>query len=625
MRLVVGLILASFSPLAEQSNRADASVSDAHSFSRPGEIRVKHLDLDLSVDFETKVLQGAATWQLERRERSATDARLILDTRELAIEGVEIAEQEAGPFRSTGFSLGHERPFLGRPLAIEVGPATTHVRVFYKTAPTASALQWVEPSGTFGKQKPILYTQSQAIHARSWIPCQDTPGVRFTYRAAISVPSNPELTVVMAADGPAPGAKVVDGKNPWRFRMKQPIPSYLLALAVGDLVFRSVGARTGVWTEPSIVEKAAWEFADTEKMIEAAEKRFGPYRWERYDILVLPPSFPYGGMENPRLTFATPTVLAGDRSQVALIAHELAHSWSGNLVTNATWRDFWLNEGLTVFLERRIVADVFGPARAGMEAVLGDGELRAELSQLAPRDQVLHVELDGRDPDEGFTRVPYEKGAAFLGALDAKVGRYRLDAFLKGYFDHFAFQSITTADFEAYLKQKLFPEQVVPLDLNEWIHKPGLPADAPRPTSDRFTEIERLAAGWARGSMAASSVATKGWTTLEWLHFLRTLPEDLPSDRLAELDAALELTDSGNAEILCQWLEMAVRAGYHRADGRLAEFLGSVGRRKFLMPLYGALVKSPEGLERARAIFEKRRAGYHPIAVTSIERLLQGK
>jgi leukotriene A-4 hydrolase/aminopeptidase len=617
MRVLTSLLLATLAGLPADPGTA---VRDSHSLSRPDEVRVVHLDLELNVDFETKVLHGSATWTIQRQPNCPDDADLILDTRGLTIEGVEAQTGEGT--RPTTFELGPVDKVLGQLLCIDLPSGTGRVRVRYRTAPEASALQWVDPAGTTGKKHPFLYTQSQAIHARSWIPCQDTPGVRFTYRASVSVPADQSMTVVMAAEGLARNA---DAAGPWNFRMDQPIPSYLLALAVGDLAFQSMGKRTGVWAEPAIVEKAAWEFADTEKMVEAAEKRFGPYRWERYDILVLPPSFPYGGMENPRLTFATPTVLAGDRSQVALIAHELAHSWSGNLVTNATWRDFWLNEGFTVFLERRIVADVFGPVRAGMEAVLGDGELRAELARLAPRDQVLHVDLNGRDPDEGFTRVPYEKGAAFLGALEARIGPDLLDEFLKDYFDHFAFQSIDTAEFEAYLKRTLFPDGQVPLNLEAWIHEPGLPADAPRPTSDRFTEIERLAASWISRATTASSLPTKHWTTLEWLHFLRSLPENLTAERLEELDGHFDLTHSGNAEIACQWLEMAIRAGYHRADGRLVEFLGSVGRRKFLIPLYTALAKSPGGRERARSIFARSRAAYHPIAVTSIERLLQGK
>ena len=392
--------------------------------------------------------------------------------------------------------------------------------------------------------------------------------------------------------------------------MSRPIPAYLVALAVGDLAFRPLGTRTGVWAEPSMVEKAAYEFADTEKMIEATEKRFGPYRWGRYDLLVLPPSFPFGGMENPRLTFATPTILAGDRSLVALVAHELAHSWSGNLVTNATWRDFWLNEGFTVYLERRIVEDVYGPERARIEAVLGIQELRDEMSRLPEPDQILHVNLDGRDPDDGMTQVPYEKGALLLTELERAFGRTRFDAFLLGYFDRHAFQSITTADFLDDLNANLLsfdPSAASKIDLDAWIEKPGLKVAYVEPTSERLDAVEKASSDWVAGRSAASGLSTSAWSTQEWLRFLRGLPVDLSVEKMTELDAAFGLTRRENAEVAALWLLMSVRSGYHPADARIEAFLTSIGRRKFLMPLYREMIKTPEGLIRARAIYAKAR------------------
>ncbi|SPF43111.1 Aminopeptidase N (fragment) [Candidatus Sulfopaludibacter sp. SbA4] len=397
------------------------------------------------------------------------------------------------------------------------------------------------------------------------------------------------------------------------FRMDQPIPSYLIALAAGDLAFRPLGPRSGVYAEPSVVDAAAHEFADTEAMISTVEQMYGPYRWDRYDLLVLPPSFPFGGMENPRLTFATPTVLAGDRSLVSLVAHELAHSWSGNLVTNATWSDwsgnlvtnatwsdFWLNEGFTVYLERRVLERLYGGAREAMEAVLGRRELDREMAGLPESDCVLDIDLTGRDPDEGCTLVPYEKGALLLRTLERAAGRERFDAFLRSYFDHFAFRSITTADFLDYIRREL-PTGV---DLDEWIFRPGVPAGAAEPHSDAFTRVE---AGWPTD--------TREWTTHEWLHFLRS--EKDPD--MARIDREFHLTESGNSEIRHQWLLMGVQRNYEPAASKVEQFLCSVGRRKFLKPIYTELMKTPEGQARARSIYAKARPGYHPIAQATID------
>jgi aminopeptidase N len=405
--------------------------------------------------------------------------------------------------------------------------------------------------------------------------------------------------------------------------MNESIPPYLIAIAVGDLRFQALGPRTGVWAEPSVLERAAAEFVDTERMLEAGETLCGPYRWGRYDLLVLPPSFPFGGMENPKLTFATPTILAGDKSLVSLIAHELAHSWSGNLATNATWRDFWLNEGFTTYLERRIVESLYGREQATMERVLGRGELAAELAQLAPRDQILAIDLKGRDPDAGFTRVPYEKGAALLERLELLVGRGRFDAFLKKYFDAYAFRVLTTADFERDVRAALFtstgPE---PVDLHLWLHRPGLPPDSPKVESERFQNLDQLARDVASGQRLPDQVDASAWSTQEWLYFLRALPRQIPAPNLGALDKAFELTSRANSEIACQWLEMCIRNGFEAADGRLEEFLRTIGRRKFLVPLYGELVKTPEGKRRAREIFAKAKRGYHPLAAEAVAAIL---
>ncbi len=609
---------------SEREDRDAAVGVDSHSFGNPDQVQVWQIDLDLSVDFERREIRGVATLDIRRQPGCPPDAPLIVDTRGLTIEEVSIRKLWVNPepFAPTRHDLGPIDPVLGSKLTIALTPEATQVRIAYRTSPTASALQWMDPTLTAGKVSPFLFTQSQAIHARSWIPLQDSPGVRIIYVGAVRVPKG--LTAVMAAESRVKPDEAALGV--FRFVMPQPIPPYLIALAVGDLAFQPLGPRTGVWAEPSVLKSAAHEFADVESMIAAIEKRFGPYRWGRYDILVLPPSFPFGGMENPRVTFATPTILAGDRSLVSLIAHELAHSWSGNLVTNATWRDFWLNEGFTTYLERRIIEDLYGKDRADMELVLGMADLREELKEQSAKDQVLHVDLTGRDPDEGMNRIPYEKGALFLRTLEQRFGRARFDGFLRSYFDHFAFRSITTAEFVAYLKQHLLidPADVRAIDLLAWLEGPGLPAGFAESKSTRLDAIDKAARGWIDGSVAADRLGAREWSTQEWIRFLQALPEKLPVDRLAELDKEFGLTARGNSEIAHQWLLIAIRNGYTPADERLKSYLTTIGRRKLVLPLYKALVATPAGRQHAEAMYATARPGYHPITVESVDRLLKG-
>ena len=591
---------------------------DVHSYSNPHEVGVHHLDLDLDVRFDERKLAGSVTLSVHRVRTGAET--LVLDTRDLIIHGVENTTGDDGTFEAA-YQLGETDPVLGAPLSITLEPGTTHVRVRYETRPTASALQWLAPEQTSGKQQPFMFTQSQAIHARSWIPLQDSPGVRVTYSARVRTPSTLRAVMSAANDPTA----LIDGD--YTFHMGQPVPSYLIALAVGDLGFESLGPRAGVYAEPAILSAAAAEFADTEAMIAATERLYGPYRWERYDLLVLPPSFPFGGMENPRLTFATPTILAGDKSLVSLVAHELAHSWSGNLVTNATWRDFWLNEGFTTYIERRIIEEVYGPRRAEMEAVLGYQVLKDKLERLDDADAILHVDLTGRDPDDGMTQVPYEKGALFLRSLEEAVGRDRFDQFLRAYFDRFAFQSITTNDFLSQLETHLLDDPGGPASVDhqvvtQWIDEPGLPATAPQPQSDALTLVEQAARDWLQGQTLAEELPTSLWSTHEWLHFLTNLPVQLTQSQLEGLDGAFSLTDTGNAEIAHAWLLIAIRNEYAAADARLRTYLTEIGRRKLIRPLYEALATSPSGRERALAIYREARPGYHPISTDTIDELL---
>ncbi len=609
---------ASDSPSTASSGEMPQPVArDLHSYGNPGEVVVRHLDLEWDVRFDRRALDGTATLEIERLSESADTLRL--DTRDLSVTAVDLTD-DGQNWSPTRFVLGDADPILGAPLEISLSARATSVRVTYSTSPSASGVQWLEPSQTAGKQHPFMFTQSQAIHARSWIPLQDSPGVRVTYRATVRTPSALRAVMSAANEADAPLA------GEFTFEMRQPIPSYLIALAVGDLEFRSMSPRTGVYAEPSVVESAAAEFEDTEAMMAATERLYGPYRWERYDLLVLPPSFPFGGMENPRLTFATPTIIAGDKSLVVLVAHELAHSWSGNLVTNATWRDFWLNEGFTVYLERRILEEVFGRARVDMEATLDRATLADELARLDAPDQILHVDLSGRDPDDGMTQVPYLKGELLLRLLENTVGRTRFDSFLRAYFDHFAFRSITTDDFVAYLQEQLLSgvetDMVEALQLDRWLEEPGLPANAPRAESDALTRVAGQVARWAGGEVTAGALDTTTWTTQEWLHFLASVPDTLTADQMRELDAAFGFTQAGNSEVAHLWLLTAIRNHYAPAYPRLESYLVEIGRRKLIKPLYDELVKTAEGRARAEAIYERARPGYHPISASSIDDVL---
>lgn len=578
--------------------------TDYHSFSNPDQIKVTHLDLDLTADFERSVLHGQATLSFERIDHSAKS--LIVDTRDLKIASVTVDGTEVE------YSLKPADPELGAALQIMLPKTASQVTIDYQTSPSASGVQWLTPEQTAGKQHPFLFTQAQAVHARSFIPLQDSPQVRMTYDATIHTPE--ELLAVMSASNDPDTTR--DGE--YHFTMPQPIPSYLIALAIGNLDFKAMGKRTGVYAEPELLASAAAEFEDTESMLELTEKTFGPYQWDRYDLLILPPSFPFGGMENPRLSFITPTVIAGDKSLVALIAHELAHSWSGNTVTNATWRDLWLNEGFTTYLTYRIMEQLYGENRYNMEAVLGYQSLQADLKALKDKDEILAIDLRGRNPDDVFSDIPYEKGALMLREIEQKVGRENFDAFLLNYFEHFAFKSITTQSFIDYLDQTLleqYPEKLSKQRIEQWIFEPGLPKGAPVPQSDAFSNIDKLRSAWLDENIAASEIKTDAWTTHEWLYFLNNLPQELSEEQLNELETQFDLTASQNNEIAHSWLMIAVKNEYKPAYDRLYEYLVSIGRNKLVKPLYRELSKTSEGKAFATKAFNEAKSGYHPLTI----------
>lgn len=603
--LLVAMLALLLAGCGAETTKMPEDARDVHSYGNPEKVRVRSVALDLTVSFAARTLAGAAILGVD--VASGKDP-LIVDTRDLSIESVEVSGSGTS-YSTAKWSVGSRDKILGAPLTVEVPAGTSFVRVRYSSKPEASGLQWLAPEQTAGKKQPFLFSQNQSIHARSWIPIQDSPGVRVTYTARIHTPK--DLVALMSAEHKGQ----VDGM--FDFAMDTPIPAYLIALAVGDLKFQAAGPRTGVYAEPSVLAKAAAEFSDMEKMVAAVEQLYGQYRWGRYDLLILPPSFPYGGMENPRLTFATPTVIAGDKSLVGLVSHELAHSWSGNLVTNATWADFWLNEGFTTYIENRIQEAVYGPELAVMEQALDQRKLVEEMAELPKEGQILHADLKGKDPDEGTTGVPYVKGSLFVRLLEQTYGRATVDAYLRGYFDHFAFRSITTKEMVEYLQRELLDKQTAKIPLQEWIYEPGLPSSAPKAASARLEAAARDAKAFA-----ASGAVPKGkWSTQEWLEFLAALPE-LKASQLAMLDKTFRLTQTGNSEILDKWLQLGIKADYAPVYPRVESFLLEVGRQKFIKPLYTELMKTPAGAERAKKIYARARAGYHPIAQTAVDKIV---
>lgn len=590
---------------------------DVHSYARPGEARVTHVSLDLFADFEAKQFRGSATLDLDV---APGVSEVVLDVRDLLIHSA--ADEHGQP---CAFTIGEPDPILGCPLSVEIQTGLTRILIDYTTGPDAAALLWLAPEQTAGGKHPFVFSQGHAILTRTWIPTQDSPGIRQTYDARITVPE--DLVAVMSAEHLTPGGVPGEEGRRFEFRMKQPIPPHLFAIAIGVLSFRALGPRSGVFAEPCVVDLARDEFADLEQMMAAGEAVGGPYRWDRLDLLVLPPSFPFGGMENPRLTFVTPTLLAGDRSLTTIVAHELAHAWAGNLVTNATWSDFWLNEGFTVYMELRIMEALYGPERAAMLEVYGYRALAEEIGQLGPTssDTKLHVDLTGRDPAAGVTTIPYVKGAAFLRVIEQAVGRERFDRYLRAWFDRHAFTSVTTEVFVRDLREHLLggdPELEQRIGIEQWVYQPGLPDNALQPSSAALVDVQAQAEAFAAGK-PAGAIDTQAWTPQEWRHFLGALPRELKLSQLDDLDRTFELSQAGNYEILFAWLRLAVRNQYEPAVPALERLLTTQGRRKFLQPLYKDLMATDWGRAQALRLYQRARPLYHATVTTVLDPIVR--
>jgi leukotriene-A4 hydrolase len=593
---------------------------DPLSYARYDQVKTRALHMDLKADFKQRTLSGYAVLSLEWIDKAART--LELDTRELSIGKIETRDAH-GAWVAAPFTLDAPEADKGQALHIALAGQPDQVRIWYHTAPTASALQWLTPAQTMSGKRPFMFSQSESIDARSWVPLQDTPAVRFTYSARIDAPQG--LRVVMSAEND-PNAT---GKGGWRFKMPQAIPSYLLAIGIGELDVRQLGPRTAVYAEPKRIKAAAYEFADTEKMVTAAESLYGAYRWGRYDMLVLPPSFPIGGMENPRLTFLTPTMIAGDRSLVDLIAHELAHSWSGNLVTNASWKHFWLNEGFTTYVTTRIVEALYGAEEASMNLQLEQEEALELLKTVALDKQPLLTRGADTDPatysDEGLV---YPKGAWLLRTLEQRAGRAVFDPFLRGWFDQHAFQSVTSDQFVSYLRTNLLaahPSVMSDVELDEWLYGTGIPASAVHEVSGRLAALDAKRAAWLTGALPTAKLDAKKWSAIEWQKFLNDVDGKVNAAQLKELDVAFGLGKSGNNEIAFRFYRSAVKAGYREVRAPLNAFLMSVGRQKFVLPLYAALMASPDDRAWAEGVYRQARPRYHPETQKNVDKKMDKK
>ncbi|WP_049623349.1 M1 family metallopeptidase [Frateuria defendens] len=606
MRRITALSLAALLP-------ASALAADPHSYAQPDQVVVTHLDLDLGIDFPHKQLDGRATLKLDWKNPKSP--ALVLDTRDLHIVRIDGLDA-VGHATPLVFALAPRDKELGSKLTIQAPMHPAQVRIIYTTSPAASGLQWLTPAQTADKKLPFMFSQSESIHARSWVPLQDSPAIRFTYTAHVTAPK--DVRVVMSALNDA--RHPLDGD--FRFDQPHPIPSYLLAIAAGDLAVKETGPRSAVYAEPSVVGKAAHEFEDTEKLIATTESLYGPYAWGRYDLLVLPPSFPFGGMENPNMTFATPTVLVGDKSLVSLVSHELAHSWSGNLVTSAAWRDIWLNEGFTTYVQGRITEAVYGAKQADEEALLSARALEKGLGKMPANAQKLAPDPRGIGADDALSDVAYDKGSWFLRTLEQRYGRADFDAWLKGYFQRHAFTSITTEQMLADLKPNLiekYPGKMSWDEVQAWVYQPGVPKDAPLPSSPRFEAIDKERGAFLAGTLPAARLDAKGWNTQEWMYFLDRLPDAPPLARMQQLDAAWHLTGTPNAEIGMRWYSHAIAAGDKAVWEAAREHMTRIGRIYLTTPVYKAFAATPAGLAYAEAAYAKAKDGYHPLTQGAIE------
>jgi aminopeptidase N len=638
---VTGLLLVLASVVAGAAHAAAAHAkidegnidpnNDYHSYANIDQFRVTRMEMDLRVwivnGSTAKTLDGVVALEIKRLDPRATE--LVLDTKGLMISEVtEKATDVLGAISknettwvSRPFHMGKSDPILGSPLVIELPPSskpTALIKIDYETTDDSTGLMWIDPKLNPGHRKRFLYTRAAGLSTRTWIPMQDTPQVRVTYSLRLHAPQ--EMQAVMSGERDPK----VKARGEFLFNMAKPVPPDSIALAVGEWKFVETGPRSGVYAEKSIIKAAAKAFADTESMLQADEQMFGAYRWSRFDILVMPPGFPRLGAANPRIVFMSPTAVADDKSAPRALAREMAHAWSGNLVSNATWRDLWLTEGIAAYMESRTMTAMYGAERASLEEVAGLKSLRDAMATLKPADQLLAVDLRGRDPLQGFNEVPYEKGRLFLNFLDAKFGREHFDAFLRGYFDHFAFKSLSTEQFLTYLGENLldrFPGIVTAAEVDQWVNGPGIPAYAVLPVTNMLQPVDEARAAFSSGKLQPKQFGAD-WLAEQWIYFFDNLTGPLSSAQLAALDKAHDFSASTDGELERSWFNQVIVSDYRMAYPQVEQFLTMVGRTTLIAPLYVQLMKTDSGATLARRVYTKARSAYHPETVEVIDAIV---
>ncbi|ALC39980.1 CG10602 [Drosophila busckii] len=580
---------------------------DPSSYSQPELITTEHTQLNWQVDFAATKLRGSVVHKFN--VLSSNLEKILLDVRDIDVKNATLLA--GGTEMPINYFISEPVPDIGQKLTLELPSGTAkgslNVRIDYETASNASALQWLNPTQTLGKKHPYMFSQCQAIHARSVMPCQDTPAVKFTYDATVEHPA--ELTTLMSA--------LIDKKESGKTHFKQqvPIPAYLVAIAIGKLVSRPLGENSNVWAEEDIVDACAEEFSETSTMLKTASDLCGPYVWKQYDLLVMPPSFPFGGMENPCLTFVTPTLLAGDKSLANVVAHEIAHSWTGNLVTNKNFEHFWLNEGFTVFVESKIVGRMQGAKELDFRMLSNLTELqeclRTQLSD-TPELTKLVVDLSNCGPDDAFSSVPYIKGSTFLRYLEDLLGGPSVfEPFLRDYLKKFAYKSIETQDFKNalydYFKDTDKKDKLSVVNWDLWLTCEGMPPIIPKFDESLSNVSKELATLWSKQTvdeLAKNSTIQQNISIHQLIDFLGKLIEnkdivELNERKIELLESTYNLKQSKNAEVRFRLNRLIIRARLIKRLDEIIEFANGNFRMKFCRPIYRDLGNWPEAKPEA--------------------------